>query len=40
LLYTPPPPQVVPNVLSAQEVMLATRMTLRRSRNMMSFSLL
>jgi hypothetical protein len=35
LLYTPPPPQVVPSVLSAQEVMLATS---RSSWNMTSSS--
>jgi hypothetical protein len=40
LLYTPPPPQVVPTVLSAQEVMLATRNTLRSSRITTSSSLL
>jgi hypothetical protein len=38
LLYTPPPPQVIPSVLSAQEVMLATWMTSRSSRNTMSSS--
>jgi hypothetical protein len=32
------PPQVVPTVLSAQEVKLATWMTLRSSRNMTSSS--
>jgi hypothetical protein len=34
LLDTPPPPQVVPSVPNAQEVMLATWMTSRSSRNM------
>jgi hypothetical protein len=40
LLYTPPPPQVIPIVLSAQEVMLATWRTSRSSRNTTSSSLL
>jgi hypothetical protein len=39
LLYTPPPPQVVSIVLSAQEVMLATWRTSRSSRITTSSSL-